>query len=111
MEPSLAMISHIAKDYFDFKNRLDKHCPIRNTLITCDIKSSNTNIRHDLFYTAIEYWVEKLQNDLPILQRFKKQFNLEGLSIILEFDYFYRNEIYIHRIKGNCNGNKICSCR
>ena len=26
MEPSLAMISHIAKDSFDFKNRLDKHC-------------------------------------------------------------------------------------
>ena len=66
------MNSHIAKDYFDFKNGLDKHCPIRNTLITCDIKSLYTNIWHDLFYTAIEYWVEKLQNDLPILRRFNK---------------------------------------
>ena len=72
MESSLAMNSHIAKDYFDFKNGLDKHCPIRNTLITCDIKSLYTNIWHDLFYTAIEYWVEKLQNDLPILRRFNK---------------------------------------
>ena len=26
IEPSLAIISHIAKDSFDFKNRLDKHC-------------------------------------------------------------------------------------
>ena len=26
MEPSLVMILHIAKDSFDFKNRLDKHC-------------------------------------------------------------------------------------
>ena len=38
MEPSLAMISHIAKDYFDFKNRLDKHCSNGTTLSTCYIK-------------------------------------------------------------------------
>ena len=49
MEPSLAMISHIAKESFDFKNRLDKHCPNGTTLCTCDIKSLYTNIRHDLF--------------------------------------------------------------
>ena len=38
MEPSLAMISHIAKDSFDFKNRLDKHCPTGTTRSACDIK-------------------------------------------------------------------------
>ena len=43
MEPSLAMISHIVKDSFDFKNRLDKHCPTGTTLSTCDIKSLYTN--------------------------------------------------------------------
>ena len=37
--PSLAMISLIAKDSFDFKNRLNKHCPNETTLNTCDIKS------------------------------------------------------------------------
>ena len=57
MEPSLAMISHIAKDSFDFKNRLDKHCPNWTTLSTCDIKSLYTNIQHVLFYTAVEYWI------------------------------------------------------
>ena len=66
MEPSLAMISHIAKDSFDFKIRLDKHCPIGTKLSTCDIKSLYTNIRHDVFYTAVEYWIEKLENDLPL---------------------------------------------
>ena len=59
MELSLAMISHIAKDSFDFKNRLDKYCPIWTALSTCDINSLYTSIRHDLFYTAVEYWVEK----------------------------------------------------
>ena len=44
MEPSLAMISHIAKDFFDFKIRLDKHCPTGTTLSTCDIKSLYTHI-------------------------------------------------------------------
>ena len=99
MEPSLAMISHIAKDSFDFKNRLDKHCPTGTTLSTCDIKSLYTNIRHDLFYTAVEYWIEKLQNDLPLLRRFNKQFIFNGLAIMLEFNDFYINVIYIIRLK------------
>ena len=63
MKPSLAMISHIVQDSFDFQNRLDKDCPNGSTLSsTCDIKFY-TNIEHDLFYTAVEYWIEKLQND------------------------------------------------
>ena len=57
MEPSSAMISHIAKDSFEFKNRWDKHCPNGTTLSTCDIKSLYTNLQHDLFYTAVEYWI------------------------------------------------------
>ena len=30
----------------------------------------------------------RLQNDLPLLQRFNKQFILKGLLITLEFNYF-----------------------
>ena len=44
--------------------------------------------------------MEKLQTDLPLLLHFNKQFILEGLSIILEFNYFYINGIYIYQIKG-----------
>ena len=107
MEPSLAMISHIAKDSLDLRNRLDKYCLTGITLSTCDIKSLYTNIRHDLFHTAVEYWTEKLQNVLPLLQRFNKQFTLESLSIILEFNYFYINGIYIHQIKGTAMAAKF----
>ena len=57
--------------------------------------------------TAVEHWIEKLQNDLPLLRGFNKQFILEGLSIILEFNYFYRNGIYIHQIKGTTMGTKF----
>ena len=107
MEPSLGMISHTARDSFGFKNWLDKHCPTGTTLSTCDVKSSTTNIQHDLFYTVVEYWIEKLQKDLPLLQHFNKQFILEGLSIILEFNYFYINRIYIHQIKGTTMETKF----
>ena len=96
MEPSLAMILHILKDSFDFKNRLDKLCPNGTKLSTCDIKSLFTNIRFDIFYTTVKYWIEKLQNNSPLLRRFDKIFILEVLSIILEFNYFYINGIYIH---------------
>ena len=54
------MISHIAKDCFDSKNGLDTHCPTRTTLSTRDIKSLYTNIRLDLFYKKVEYWMNSI---------------------------------------------------
>ena len=56
-------------------------------------------MRHDLFLTAIEYWIEHLQNNLLLLQRFTKQFVLEGLSIILKFNYFYINKYFFTKLK------------
>ena len=74
------------------------------------MKCLYTNIRHDLFLTVIEYWIEHLQNNLPLLQRFTKQFVLEGLSIILKFNYFYINKSFFHQIKGTKMETK-CSGR
>ena len=107
MEPALSLIPHIAKDSFDFTQRLEKQCQNNKLLSTCDIKCIYTNIRHDLFVTAIEYWIEHLQNDLPLLQRFTKQFVLGGLSIILKFNYFYINKSFFHQIKGTAMGTKF----
>ena len=56
---------------------------------TCDAKSLYANICLDLFLTAIEYSIELLRNNIPLLQRFAKQFILKGLSIIWKFNYFY----------------------
>ena len=81
MEPSLAMISHIAKDSFHFKNGLNKHCRTGTTLSTSDIKSLYTNIRHDFFNTAVEYWIEKLQNDLPLLRLFNNNLPLKACPL------------------------------
>ena len=59
------------------------------------------------FYTALEDCIEKFPNSLPLLPRFNKQFLLEDLPIILEFNYFYINGIYIHQIKGTAMGTKF----
>ena len=107
MEPALSLIPHIVKDSFDFMKRLEKQCQNNTLLSTRDIKSLHANICHDLFLTAIEYWIEHLQNNLPLLQRFTKQFVLEGLSIILKFNYFYINKSFFHQIKGTAMRTKF----
>ena len=71
---------------------------------SCNIKSLYTNICHDLFYKAIDYWIEKLNNEIPLLRRFTKALILEGLSIILEFNYFYINIFFPYQIKGTAMG-------
>ena len=60
---------------------------------TCDIKSLHTNIKHDVFYKAIEYWIDKFHDDIRLLSRFTKAFISEGLNIILKSNYFYINKI------------------
>ena len=59
MEPCLEVISHIVIDSFDFKNRLDKHCPNGTTLSTCDIKSLYT-----LFNLHIVCFIQQLNTGL-----------------------------------------------
>ena len=69
-------------------------------ILNLDITSLYTNIRHDIFYKAIDYSNEICINEIPLLSRFTKTFILEGLSIILEFNYFYINNYFYHQIKG-----------
>ena len=89
---------------FYAKNR--KQCQSNILHSTCDIKSLYTNILHDLFLTAIEYWIEQLQNNLTLLQHFTKQFVSEG-SIILKFNYFYISKSFFHQIKGTAMRTKF----
>ena len=100
MEPTLSFIKHILKDSFDFIDRIDTQCTVNTILSTCDIKSLYTNIKHDVFYKAIEYWIDKFHDDIPLLSRFTKAFILEGLNIVLKFNYFYINKNFFRQIKG-----------
>ena len=104
MEQSLSFIKHILKDSFDFIDRIDTQCTVNTSLSTCDIKSLYTNIKHDVFYKAIEYWIDKFHDDIPLLSRFTKAFILEGLNIILKFNYFYIKKNFFHQVKGAAIG-------
>ena len=88
MEPALSLITHIVNNSFDFGQRLEKQYQNYTLLSTCDIKSFYANTRQDLVLTAIEYWIEGLQNNSPLLQPFTKKFGLEVLSKLLKFNYF-----------------------
>ena len=51
------------KGSLDFLERLDTTCTEDTLLTSCDIKSLYTNIHCDVFYKAIDYWIEKLINE------------------------------------------------
>ena len=104
LEPSLSFIPYILKDSLNFIERLDTTCSEDTLLSSFDIKSLYKNIRHDVFYKAIDYWIEKLINKIFLLRRFTKAFILEGLSIISAFNYFYINNYFYHQIKGTVLG-------
>ena len=107
MEPTLSFIKHILKDSFDFIDRIDTQCTVNTILSSCDIKSLYTNIMHDVFYKAIEYWIDKSHDDIPLLSQFTKVFILEGLNIILKSNYFYINKNFFHQIKGMAMGKNF----
>ena len=107
MGPTLSFIKHILKDSFDFIDRIDTQCTVNTILSTCDIKSLYTNINHDVFYKAIEYWIDKFYDGIPLLSRFTKAFILEELNIILKFNYFYINKNFFHQIKGTAMGTNF----
>ena len=104
MLPCLSKIEHILKDSFDFVNKVDIDCDPNTKLVSWDIKSLYTNIKHELFHDAVSYWIDKYHDDLPLFARFSKQFILEGLRIILKFNFFYYNGEFYHQIKGTAMG-------
>ena len=85
MKPTLSFIKHILKNSFDLIDRIDTQCTVNTILSTCDIKSLYPNIKYDVFCKAIEYWIDKFHDDIPIVSQFTKAFTLEGLNIILKF--------------------------
>ena len=104
METNLSFIKHILKDSFDFIDWIDTQCTVNTIFSNCDIKSLYTNIKHDLFYKAIEYWIGKFHDDIPLLSWFTTTFILEGLNIILKFSDFYINKNFFHQIKRTAMG-------
>ena len=81
------------------------------SLGSCDIKSLYTNISHDLALRAVDYWITRYENIIPLLQRLTKAFVLNALKFILDFNYFQFSDFYVKQIKGFAMGTKAAvSC-
>ena len=104
LQPVLEKIKHIVKDTFDFVERFDETMDEDTIIVTWDIKALYPNIRHDLFHEAIAYWVDKYASEIPLLQRFSKDFVLDALFIILKYNYAYFDQTFYHQIKGTATG-------
>ena len=107
LQPCLEKVKHVLKDTFDFVERFDKEADEDTQIITWDIKSLYPNISHKLFFEAISYWVDRFGDEIPLLSRFSKNFVLDGLYIILKFNYAYYDKNYYHQIKGTATGTNF----
>ena len=88
----------------DFLNRLPKEKNEKEVLITLDVTDMYTNIDHNLAKEAIEYWLTTHPECLP--RNISKEFVLEPLSIVLEFNTFTYNGRFYLQIRGISMGTK-----
>ena len=106
MEPCLKEIRTILKDTFDFvdKAKHNKSFDIGTVLCTADITVLYTNISHNEGMQSLSYWIDRLKEKIPLLNRFSKSFILEAMYIVLTFNYFYIDSKFYHQIKGTAMG-------
>ena len=104
LQPCLEHIPYVLKDTYDFQTKFPQSATEDTTFVTWDIKSLYTNISHQLFYDAVSYWIDKLKTNIPLLARFSKEFIIEALLVILEFNYFQINRIFYRQCIGTAMG-------
>ena len=93
------------RDDMDFLNFIPTTVPNNTILTTFDVTSLYTNFPHDLGLSAIRYWVEKLR--IMIAGRFRTDFIIEAIRIILEENTFnFDGETY-RQTKGTAMGTKV----
>ena len=110
LQPLVKLIPHIVRNSFDLLERINTETLDDVSLGTCDIKSLYTNISQDLALKAIDYWITRYSDSIPLLQRFSKSFVLNALRIILEYNYFTFYDFFVKQIKGFAMGTKAAVC-
>ena len=89
----------------DFLEKLPRNTDAKKILFTLDVTNMYTNIDNKLGKDAIKYWLQKYPELIP--KGISKEFILEGLSVVLEFNTFIFNcRIYL-QIKGVSLATKL----
>lgn len=89
-------IPYILRDYFDFKDNLNKNYDEKKILSMWYYSIKYTNSKHEVPRSAIENWFEKLQDDIPVLFHFKFFIYLFHLLFALMI-FFPKNYFYINK--------------
>ena len=104
LRPYLKVVKSYIRDDIDFLTKIPRETDEKKVLATFDITSMYTNINNDLGYEAIRFWLEKHPELTP--RDISKDFILDALKLVLEFNMFhFNNKIYL-QIRGTAMGTK-----
>ena len=104
LKPLTSNISSYIKDTRHFLQYLDRQTPeIDDILVTFDIKSLYTNLKHNLVKTAIAYWLTETDT---VDNRFTVNMILEGIDIIIKNNTFKFNGNWYKMKVGIGMGNR-----
>ena len=107
LTPLVGQLNSYIKDERDFLRKFPKSIEEDSYIICCDVVSLYTSIPNDLGIQAIEYWVDQLRSLIP--SRFTKEFILEGISFVLENNYFDFDTGTWRQKTGTAMGKEVAS--
>ena len=105
LSPLVPFMKSYIKDDWDFLRKLPREINYDCTLYSCDIVSLYSNISHDLGLKALEYWINKLRDNIP--KRFSTNFILESANFILNNNNFFQL-YFVSSCYWNCYRYDFC---
>ena len=107
LKPFVGLVKARVRDVTDFINRI----PAFETTVlptiqmwSVDVKDMYQNIEHGLGLKAIEFWLNRYPEKLPV--RISKKFVLEALLFVLQNNTGYFNGCFYRQVRGTATGIK-----
>jgi len=105
LKPLTNHVKSYVRDDFDFLNKLPDEVEEDTILITYDVTSLYTNISKETGINAIKYFLEKHPECIP--SRFKQEFIIDAIDLILDNNTFQFNGKFYHQKQGTAMGTKM----
>ena len=105
LRPYTEHVKSNLRDTTNFLNNLPDDVPPDTILASFDIEALYSNIPHDLWIEAVQYWLEKYPENKK--NRFSNNFILEAIKFILENNTFCFNNNFYRQVKGTAMGTKF----
>ena len=107
LKPFVALVNARVRDAVDFVNKIPRFEPSvlpHIQMWSVDVQDMYQNIEHDLGLEAVEFWLDRYPEKIPV--RFSKKFILESLLFVLQNNTGYFNGIFYRQIRGTATGIK-----